>query len=132
MSKVIKYLPELEGEEQVFVAQIYKNLSDEQAIQFANVYRQRRKDATTTLLMTVLGFIVVAGIQRFYLGQIGMGLAYFFTGGFCLIGTIVDLVNYRSLTETFNEKQALEVASVIRGAFPSSDQDISHGVESDF
>ena len=57
MSKVIKYLPELEGEEQVFVAQLYKDLGEEQAIQFANVYRQRRKDATTTLLMTVLGFI---------------------------------------------------------------------------
>jgi TM2 domain-containing membrane protein YozV len=131
MSKVIKYLPELEGEEQVFVAQLYKDLGEEQAIQFANVYRQRRKDATTTLLMTVLGFIVVAGIQRFYLGQIGMGLAYFFTGGFCLIGTIVDAVNYRSLTETFNEKQALEVASLIRGAFPPED-DLSHGVDSDF
>ena len=50
MSKVIKYLPELEGEEQVFVAQLYKDLNEEQAIQFANVYRQRRKDATTTLL----------------------------------------------------------------------------------
>ena len=130
MSKVIKYLPELEGEEQVFVAQIYRDLSDEQALQFANVYRQRRKDATTTLLMTVLGFIVVAGIQRFYLGQIGMGLAYFFTGGFCVIGTIVDLVNYRSLTEAFNEKQALEVASVIRAAFPSDDDSI--GLDDDF
>jgi TM2 domain-containing membrane protein YozV len=124
MSKVIKYLPELEGDEQLFVAQLYHDLSDEQAEQFSHVYRQRRKDSTTTLLMAVLGFISVAGIHRFYLGQIGMGLAYFFTAGFCLIGTIVDLVNYRSLTETFNEKQALEVAAMIRGAFPGSDSDL--------
>ncbi len=121
MSKVIKYLPELEGDEQVFVAQLYRDLSEEQAEQFAHVYRRRRKDSTTTLLMAVLGFVSVAGIHRFYLGQIGMGLAYFFTVGFCLIGTIVDLVNYRSLTESFNEKQALEVAAMIRGAFPVPD-----------
>ena len=121
MSKVIKYLPELEGDEQVFVAQLYRDLSKEQAEQFAHVYRRRRKDSTTTLLMAVLGFVSVAGIHRFYLGQIGMGLAYFFTVGFCLIGTIVDLVNYRSLTESFNEKQALEVAAMIRGAFPVPD-----------
>lgn len=121
MSKVIKYLPELEGDEQVFVAQLYRDLSEEQAEQFAHVYRRRRKDSTTTLLMAVLGFVSVAGIHRFYLGQIGMGLAYFFTAGFCLIGTIVDLVNYRSLTESFNEKQALEVAAMIRGAFPVPD-----------
>lgn len=120
MSKVIKYLPELEGEEQLFVAQLYSDLTPEQAEQFSHVYRQRRKDATTTLLMAVLGFVVIAGAHRFYLGQIGMGLAYFFTGGFCLIGTIVDLVNHRALTESYNEKQALEVAAMIRGAFPST------------
>jgi len=124
MSKVIKYLPELEGDEQLFIAQLYRDLSEEQAEQFAHVYRQRRKDSTTTLLMAVLGFVSVAGVHRFYLGQIGMGLAYFFTAGFCLIGTIVDLVNYRSLTETYNEKQGLEVAAMIRGAFPAPETDL--------
>ena len=132
MSKVIKYLPELEGEEQLFVAQIYRDLSEEQANQFAHVYRQRRKDSTSTLLMAVLGFVVVAGVHRFYLGQIGMGLAYLFTGGFCLIGTIVDLFNYRSLTEAFNEKQALEVASMIRGAFPAERDRPDPDLDSDF
>lgn len=118
MSKVIKYLPEIEGDEQVFVARLLKDMTEEQAEQFANVYRTRRKDETTTLILAVLGFVVVAGVHRFYLGQIGMGLAYLLTAGFCFIGTIVDLVNYKNLVATFNEKQAVDTATVIRGAFP--------------
>ena len=118
MSKVIRFLPELQGEEQLSIARLITDMTEEQAEQFAHVYRQRRKDATTTLIMAVLGFVVVAGIHRFYLGQIGMGLAYLFTGGFCLIGTIVDLFNYHSLTDNYNEAQALSVATLIHGAFP--------------
>jgi len=118
MSKVIKYLPELEGEEQLVVAQILKNLNEEQAEQFANVYRKRRKDETMTLMTTLLAFIGIAGVNRFYLGQIGMGLAYLLTAGFCLIGTIIDLFNYKSLAGKYNETQALQVAELIRGAFP--------------
>lgn len=118
MSKVIKYLPEIEGDEQVFVARLLKDMTEEQAEQFSHVYRTRRKDETTTLILAVLGFVVVAGVHRFYLGQVGMGLAYLLTAGFCFIGTIVDLVNYKNLVGTFNEKQAVDTATVIRGAFP--------------
>jgi len=118
MSKVIKYMPELEGDEQLHVATIMKSMTEEQAEQFARVYRQRRKDATTTLILALLGLFVVGGIHRFYLGQIGMGLLYLFTGGICLIGTIIDMVNYKKLTWDFNMKEAIEVQSLIRGAFP--------------
>ena len=54
------------------------------------------------------------GIQRFYLGQIGMGILYLFTYGLCLIGTIMDLVNNKSLTNEFNQKAAQEVAMMMR------------------
>lgn len=119
MSKVIKYLPELDGEEQLVVARLLTEMTEEQAEQFAHVYRQRRKDATTTMIMAVLGLIVVAGVHRFYLGQVGMGLAYLFTAGFCFIGTIVDLFNYKSLTEAYNSEQAMSVSTLIHGAFPA-------------
>ena len=32
-----------------------------------------------------------------------MGILYFLTGGLCLIGTIVDLVNHRSLAFEYNQ-----------------------------
>jgi len=118
MSKVIKYLPELQGEEQLVVAQLVTDMTEEQAEQFSHVYRQRRKDPTITLMTALLGLVIVAGVHRFYLGQIGMGVAYLFTAGFCFIGTILDLFNHRSLTDSFNEREALNVASLIRGAFP--------------
>lgn len=123
MSKVIKYLPELQGDEQLIVAQIITNMTQEQAEQFAHVYRRRRKDEMTVLMTTLLAFIGIAGINRFYLGHIGMGLAYLFTAGFCLIGTIVDLFNHKSLTGSYNERQALEVASLIEGAFPARNEE---------
>lgn len=119
MSKVIKYMPELQGDEQLTIARIMTEMTEEQAEQFSRVYRQRRKDETSVLLTTLLAFIGIAGVNRFYLGQVGMGLAYLFTAGFCLIGTIVDIFNYRSLTTAFNEKQALDVSMLIHGAFPT-------------
>ena len=119
MSKVIKYMPELQGDEQLTIARIMTDMTEEQAEQFSRVYRQRRKDETSVLLATLVAFLGIAGVNRFYLGQIGMGLAYLFTFGFCWIGTIVDIFNYRSLTTAFNEKQALDVSMLIHGAFPA-------------
>jgi len=113
-------MPELEGDEQLSVAAIMKSMTEDQAEQFARVYRQRRKDATTTLILALLGLFVIAGVHRFYIGQIGMGLLYLFTGGICLVGTIIDVVNYKKLTWEFNAKQAVEVQSLIRGAFPET------------
>lgn len=119
MSKVIKYMPELQGDEQLTIAKLMTEMSEEQAEQFARVYRERRKDETTVLLVTLLAFVGIAGVNRFYLGQVGMGIAYLFTAGFCLIGTIVDIFNYKSLTNGYNEKQALDASMVIQGAFPA-------------
>jgi TM2 domain-containing membrane protein YozV len=80
---------------------------------FANVYRTRRKDPQVILITALLGLIVVAGVHRFLLGQIGMGLLYLFTGGLCLIGTIIDLVNHQRLAFEFNQKVAQEVATIM-------------------
>ena len=122
MSKVIRYMPELDGEEQLHVAQLMKDMTEEQANHFAHVHRQRRKDSTVTLIMALVGFFGLAGIQRFFLGQIGMGLLYVFTAGLCFIGTIVDLINHKSMTAKYNIQEAHQVAQLIRGAFPEEPQ----------
>lgn len=121
MSKVIRYLPEIEDDEQVYVAQLMSQMTDEQAEQFAQVYRQRRKDPPLILFTALLGFVGFAGVHRFLLGQVGMGLLYFLTAGLCLIGTIVDLFNYKALTYRHNQRKADEVSILIRGALPHSD-----------
>lgn len=115
MANVMQYLPELEGDEMMVAAGIMRDMTDIQAAQFASAYRSRRKDPQTILLLTLLGFIGVGGIQRFILDQIGMGLLYLFTGGICLIGTIIDLVNYKRLAFEHNQKHAQQLSVMVRG-----------------
>ncbi len=50
------------------------------------------KSRTTALILCCLGFLVVAGIHRFYVGKIGTGILWLLTGGLLGIGTIVDLI----------------------------------------
>jgi len=114
MANILQLLPELIGEEQVFVSALIKNMTDEEAAQFANVYRIRRKDPQTILLLTLVGFLGIAGIQRFIVDQIGMGILYLLTAGICWIGTIVDLVNYKSIAFEYNQKQAQQIAAIMK------------------
>lgn len=107
-------MPELQGDEMLYVQGLLKEMDDDKARMFANAYRAKRKDPQLILLTALLGFVVVAGVHRFILGQIGMGLLYLFTGGLCLIGTIVDLVNHQKLAFESNQKVAQEVLTMIR------------------
>jgi hypothetical protein len=42
-----------------------------------------------------------------------MGVLYFFTGGLCLIGTIVDVINHKRLTFEHNQQMAIESMGMI-------------------
>lgn len=124
MSKVIRYLPELRDDEQIQVATLFHEMSEEQAEQFARVYRQRRKDANITMIMALVCLVGFAGIHRFYLGHVGMGILYLLTWGLCGVGTVVDLLKYRELTYRYNEGQALDVAMLVKGAFPAPPKEL--------
>lgn len=113
MSNVLRYLPEIEGDEQLHVAKLINDMSDEQADRFARIYRERRKDPQTILLLALVGFAGVAGVHRFVIDEIGMGLLYLFTAGLCLIGTLVDVINYKSVAFRYNRRQADEVAALV-------------------
>ncbi|MDZ7693513.1 MAG: TM2 domain-containing protein [Balneolaceae bacterium] len=110
---MIDHLPEIEGDEAAYVSKQMQVMDEDTASRFANVYRSRRKDPQVVLLTAVIGFFGAAGIHRFILGQIGMGILYLLTGGLCLIGTIVDIINYKNLAFEYNQKVAREVASLV-------------------
>lgn len=112
MAKMIDYLPELEGDEAAYVSKLMQQMNDETANRFTRVYRARRKDPQVILLTAIIGFFGVAGIHRFILGQVGMGLLYLFTAGLCVIGTIVDLINYKNLSFEYNRDIAREAAAL--------------------
>jgi TM2 domain-containing membrane protein YozV len=113
MANVIDHLPEIEGDEALYIGKVFSELSEEQARKFTSVYRSRRKDPQIVLITCILGFFLVAGVHRLILNQIGMGILYIFTGGLCLIGTIVDLVNYKDLTFQYNRGVAQEVRQYV-------------------
>ncbi len=96
------------GEELIFLQQATNDLTDEQKRYFQMIYAGKRKSAQDILIFTLIGFFCIAGIQRFLTGQIVMGILYFFTGGFCFIGTIVDLINHKNLANEYNRKMAYE------------------------
>ena len=116
MANTMNLLPELDGEEMMHVQNLLKDFSDQQAAQFASMYRSRRRDPQTILLVTIVGFLGFAGIQRFMTDQIGMGVLYFFTAGLCFIGTIIDLVNYKKIAFEYNQLQAQQLAVMVKGS----------------
>ncbi len=115
MANLIHLMPNLEYDEMMYIQSLVKEFDEEKLKQFAAIYNSRRKDPQTILLLTLVGFIGIAGVQRFFLDQIGMGILYLFTGGLCLIGTIVDLVNHKNLTFNYNQKVARQVIAMISG-----------------
>ena len=114
MPNAFQLMPSLEGDEVAYVQELIKDMNDSQAQQFAIAYMSRRKDPSNMLLFAVIGFLGIAGIQRFVINQVGMGLLYLFTGGLCAIGTIIDVVNHKKLAFEHNSKQAQQVAGMLR------------------
>lgn len=90
-----------------------KGFSSEQLQQFVMIYRTKRKDPQTILLCCLLGLVFLAGLHRFIMGQIGMGILYLFTGGLCFIGTIVDAINHKELALEYNQKMIGETLAML-------------------
>ena len=109
MNRIINYFPGMDISEAVFIDDLLKEHSDSEIEKFAMMYGSRRKDPQLILILAAIGLLGFAGIHRFMINQIGMGILYFLTGGLCLIGTIVDLINYKSLALEYNQKVAYEV-----------------------
>ena len=114
MANILDLLPELIGEEQAYVAGIIRDMDEEKARQFANAYRARRREPQTILLLALVGFLGLAGIQRFIVDQIGMGILYLLTGGLCFIGTIIDMINYKKIALEYNMVQAQQIMAIVR------------------
>lgn len=114
MAHAIDYMPDLQGEELTFIQAVVADMDNETAQRFFNSYRARRKSPQDVLIFAIIGLLVIPGLQRFLLGQIGMGLLYFFTIGLCFIGSIIDLVNYQKLAFEYNQRVAEEVKISMR------------------
>ena len=111
---LITLIPDVEADELAFLQAFAKDLPQDKLQLFISLYNGKRKKTDTILICCLLGFVGAAGIQRFVVGQIGMGILYFFTGGLCFIGTIVDIINHKQLTLEYNQKMAMEALRMVK------------------
>lgn len=109
----LKHLYDATPEELITINSRTKGFSDDELTNFCMIYRSKRKDPQTILLLSLLGLIFVAGIHRFVIGHIGMGILYFFTAGLCWIGTIVDAINHKELAMEYNSQMIAETLSML-------------------
>jgi len=110
---LLKYLYDVTPEELITINSRTQGFSDDDLTNFCMIYRPKRKDPQTILLLCLIGLIGVSGIHRFVTGQIGIGILYFLTGGLCLIGTIVDAVNHKTLATEYNGKMIAETLAML-------------------
>lgn len=110
---LLKYLYDITPEELITINSRTQGFGDDELTHFCMIYRSKRKDPQTILLLCLLGLVFVAGIHRFVLGQVGMGILYFFTGGLCVIGTIVDAINHKDLALEYNGKMIAETLTML-------------------
>src|SRR6476469_5218688 len=109
----LKYLYDVTPEELITINSRTMGFSDDELIHFCMIYRSKRKDPQTILLLCLLGLVFISGIHRFVIGDTGLGILYFFTGGLCLIGTIVDAINHKELALEYNAKMISETLVIL-------------------
>ena len=110
---LINMIPSIEGEELVYLQALTQDLNEQQLMNFIAAYNGKRRTSDQILIGCIFGFVCIAGVQRFMVRQNVMGLLFFFTGGFCLIGTVIDTINHRKLTFEFNQQMARESMAMI-------------------
>lgn len=110
---LVNMISSIEGEELVYLQSLTKQLTEDQLMNFIAIYNGKRRKSDQILVGCVLGFVCVGGIQRFMVGQNGMGILYLFTGGLCFIGTIMDTINHKRLTFEYNQKMAMESMAML-------------------
>ncbi len=110
---VLRHLYDITPEELMTINARTKGFNDDELSQFCIIYRSKRKDPQLLLILCLLGLVGIAGLQRFIIGHIGMGVLYFFTAGLCFIGTIVDTINHKELALEYNAKMITETLSML-------------------
>jgi TM2 domain-containing membrane protein YozV len=112
--KMLMMLPGLQPQEYAIIKSLTQDMNEHDRQQFIMFYSGKRKEEQTILIMTIVGFFGVAGIQRFVTGEVLLGVLFLFTFGFCGIGTIIDLVNHKKITAEWNQKKAYESVEMVR------------------
>jgi hypothetical protein len=98
-------MPELGALE---LSQMTKDLDDTKKMIFNQQYQSEKKDVGTVVILAIFCF------DRFWLGDIGMGILKYLTGGGCGIWWLIDLFTAKNRCDNYNRQKAVELLQVIR------------------
>ena len=89
-----------------------KDLTDQQKMLFSSQFDSAKKDRNTILILSV--FLGSWGIDRFMIGDMGMGILKLLTLGLCGILWLIDLFLIRGKVDEYNRKKANEILAGIK------------------
>jgi len=89
-----------------------KGMTDQQKMLFNTQYDSVRKDRGTVLILSVL--FGTLGVDRFLVGDVGMGLLKLFTAGVCGVLWLIDIFTIRTKVDEYNRKQANDIVYGIK------------------
>jgi len=92
--------------------QLTQGMSEQQKFLFQSQYGSERRDRTLVLVISI--FLGYLGIDRFLVGDVGMGLLKLLTGGVCGIFWLVDLFLITGRVDDYNRRKAHEIAMAIK------------------
>ena len=93
------------------LANMQQGLTDQQKMLFMSQYNSDKKDRTLALILSIL--LGTLGIDRFYIGDMGIGILKLLTAGVCGILYIIDWFMIMGKADEYNRKKAREIISAI-------------------
>jgi len=91
--------------------QLTEGMSDQQKFMFNAEFGAKRKDRMIMLVISI--FLGHFGVDRFMLGDIGLGLLKLFSCGAFGIWTLIDWFLIMGRTDDYNRQQARQIAMAI-------------------
>ena len=92
--------------------QLCENMTEQQRFLFQAQYGAVRKDRTLILVLSI--FFGGLGIDRFVVGDIGMGILKLVTGGIFGILWVIDWFLIMGRVDDVNRRNATEIAMAIK------------------
>lgn len=94
------------------VAMFQQGMTDNQKMMFMSQYNSEKKDRTIALVLSLLlGYL---GVDRFYVGDTGLGILKLLTLGVCGIMSLIDWFLIMGRVDEYNRTKAQEIATVIK------------------
>lgn len=93
---------------QSHISELRRQLSLEDLSDLDRMLAMERKSSGLIAGLAAIGFVGVAGVHRFVMGDVGKGVLMLLTAGGCGIWTIVDLARSSTMAAQYNTELELQ------------------------